>query len=151
MLRIPLEPIFEELMTFNTGDSLDEDQLRAFVVPLIEAIVEASNSDPDEGRIWDVIHQFENLLKGNYAVEAQASRLYHDILKYRRTHGYDPRLKMCVRDPRRKPHLFVLVTMDLDGTLKALQTEDISDEQDIEDLVSANPTPDQLNRLEKAQ
>lgn len=148
MIRIPLQYILEELCVFNKSD-LDDESIRGMLVPMLETITDAVNSDNPDDTIWDAIGAYEKLLKGNANLESIMTNIFNEIMTYRRTHRYDKRLKMKVDSSKSlNGRMFAFIVMDLDATLEALK--DVKEDEDYPDeLVSENPTPEQLALHEK--
>lgn len=150
MLRFSLQPIYDEMMIFNKEqEPLD---VNALLIPMMERIVELIGEDDSDDKLWDLIGEYENHFNLNINTESICNYIYDAIMKYRRSHRYDSRLRMRLDSSFAQKGLgFVFVVMDLDATLGALKERPVNEnENDIDDLVSANPTSEELDSLEKA-
>lgn len=150
MLRIHIQTLLDELLTFNKD--MSETEVNALIIPMLEEIVEVFGKDDADDLLWDVISRYEIFFNSNINVESICRFVYDGIKSHRSKNRYDKRLRMKINsDFVRKGNGFIIVLMDLDATLEALMEAPAHDHQtDIDDLVTQDPTPEQLASLEKA-
>lgn len=146
MYRIQLDQIVGTLR-FDDKE-LEEEDARAYAPLLVDAAVEVLNSEDPEC-VWDIINKFERLLRGNRSIETIITSICEDVRRAARLRGWDPRLLFKSLIINSNPKNQMLIVMDLDATIERQQQRvQVTEPEDIEDVVNDTPTPEQLQELE---